>query len=258
MLVLKGMALAEPVYGNPALRPMDDIDLLVRREDAPRARAALTDLGYEAPSFDGDFRRRAATVFLPSSKRSARQKLDIHWALVDDRYGPAAYRWADGAWGRAREFSVGGASARALSPADALIHGCVHLAVHHGLRGLLWHCDLAMMARVWRDEIEWEGLVDWVVEARLRGVVFAALSCADAMLGFGVPASVFSRLRPRSLRAKACVRWLLPRFTALRSVPFQDYVVPLLLMDRGRDVTGLVLRRLLLTGSGSLTGKNFR
>jgi hypothetical protein len=246
-LVLKGMALAEPVYEDPALRPMDDIDLLVRREDAPRARAALGDLGCYASNFDDDLRRRAATLFAPPGRRSARPALDLHWDLVDERYGPAASRWADGVWDRAREFKVGGISVRALSPADALIHACVHLAVHHGLRGLLWHCDLAMMVRAWKEEIEWKHLADRVVDARLAGMVYAALKSAEATVGLSVPASIFSRLRPRSLRTRAFVKCLLPHLVALRSIPYQDYVIPLLLMDRGRDVLALVLRRFLLT-----------
>jgi hypothetical protein len=107
-----------------------------------------------------------------------------------------------------------------------------------------------MMARAWREEVEWESLVDWVVDARLTGIVYAALKCAEAMVGLGVPVSVLARLLPRSLRTRALVRRLLPRFAALRTIPFQDYLVPLLLMDRGRDVLALVLRRFLLPRSG--------
>lgn len=249
-LVLKGIALAEPVYGNPALRPMDDIDILVRRRDVPPVRAALADLGYEAPSFEDDLRRRAATVFFPPRTGSTRPLLDLHWDLVDDRYGPGAFRWAEGVWERARQASLGGVSVRALSPTDCLIHACVHLAVHHGLRGLLWSCDLAMMARAWREEIEWESLVDRVVEARLTGMVYAALRCAEAMVGLEVPEWVLARLSPRSLRGRAIERWLLPPLAALRSIPSQEYVVPLLLMDRGRDVAGVILGRLLSGISG--------
>ena len=163
----------------------------------------------------------------------------------------------DGVWERARTVSVGGTSARVLSPTDALIHACLHLAVHHGLRGLLWYCDLAMIARVWQEEIEWDRLVDWVMDARLGGV-YAALKCAEVMVGLEVPAPALRRLRPHSLRARATIRWLVPRFVALRSIPYQDYVMPLFLMDRGWDVLALVLRRFLLPGSGPLTGKNFR
>ena len=45
--LLKGVVLAQLVYGNLALRPMMDIDLLIRREHAEAALEALAQLGYE-------------------------------------------------------------------------------------------------------------------------------------------------------------------------------------------------------------------
>jgi len=46
VIVLKGAALAETVYENLALRPMSDIDLLVRKEDLLSLDKQLKTLGY--------------------------------------------------------------------------------------------------------------------------------------------------------------------------------------------------------------------
>lgn len=45
-LLIKGAALATMVYGDGALRPMEDFDLVVHRPDCPRAVGAVTDLGW--------------------------------------------------------------------------------------------------------------------------------------------------------------------------------------------------------------------
>src|SRR4051794_8644020 len=45
---LKEVGLAGDVYGDPALRPMGDLDLLVRREDVARAAAALEQMDFAA------------------------------------------------------------------------------------------------------------------------------------------------------------------------------------------------------------------
>ena len=45
-LVLKGAALAHLVYGDSGLRPMRDVDLLIRKADAGRARDVLTRCGF--------------------------------------------------------------------------------------------------------------------------------------------------------------------------------------------------------------------
>lgn len=232
-VVLKGMALAEPLYGNPALRPMDDVDVLVLRSHARRAREALEALGWRAAaSFEHDLGRRAASMFVGPAGLA----IDLHWDLVDDKSGPAAGRWARGAWERAREGR--------LAPTDALVHACVHLTVNHGLLGALARCDIALMAMRWAAAIDWDLLVAAAGDARLRGGVWAALCCTEATLRPGIPAGVLAALAPRGPRSRALGRWLLPRFARLGSVPRQDYVVPLLTMDRARDVAALLVRRL--------------
>lgn len=46
-LVLKGAAMAHLVYPQPVLRPMRDLDLLVRAEEVYRAYALLPEIGAE-------------------------------------------------------------------------------------------------------------------------------------------------------------------------------------------------------------------
>ncbi len=45
-LLVKGIALGSLIYRDPAHRPMRDIDLLVKKDDAARAEQLLFDLGY--------------------------------------------------------------------------------------------------------------------------------------------------------------------------------------------------------------------
>ena len=46
VIVLKGAALADTVYSHRALRPMSDIDLLVRKEKLTEVETQLLDMGY--------------------------------------------------------------------------------------------------------------------------------------------------------------------------------------------------------------------
>lgn len=241
--VLKGMALAERVYDHPALRPMEDLDVLVRRVDVPAVAAVLTDHGYApSPTYERDLRGRQATVFVPDRRAAGSPLIDVHWDLVDAKSGPGAHAWSRRVWERLAEISVGAARGYALAPTDALVHAAVHLTVNHGLRGLLWTVDLAMMTRAWRDDIAWHALPDTAAESRLRGALYAALACCRATIGLDVPSEVLAQLRRRSPRA-TLLAWCLPRFAALGAIPFQEYVVPLLAMDRGRDVIRTILRR---------------
>ncbi|MCB9077508.1 MAG: nucleotidyltransferase family protein [Anaerolineaceae bacterium] len=54
VLVVKGAALAHIIYPEPGLRPMRDIDLLVKQADARRAQQLLAELGFDAPLPEND------------------------------------------------------------------------------------------------------------------------------------------------------------------------------------------------------------
>ena len=49
VMFLKGLSLIELLYKNPALRPCSDIDLLILKEDLPKAIDVLENLGYTLP-----------------------------------------------------------------------------------------------------------------------------------------------------------------------------------------------------------------
>ena len=48
-IVLKGAYVAEAVYKNIALRPMSDVDILVKKKDLPAVEKILLKLGYDPP-----------------------------------------------------------------------------------------------------------------------------------------------------------------------------------------------------------------
>jgi hypothetical protein len=249
-IVLKGMALADAVYGDPALRPMRDVDLLVPPSDVDRAVAVLGDAGYDPPrTFALDRPRRAAAMFLPRVAAQRGLILDVHWSLTDARAGSAAAHWAAGVHARAVPTMFGAAPAARLDATDAVVHTAVHLATHHGLVGLTGYCDLAMLAGRRADEVDWDRLVCDVRAARLVTCVGTVLDVAARLVGAAVPASVRRALgssrRPRAALARLGLASPRARaWFALEGAPGQDYAVPLLVADRARDVLALVSRRL--------------
>jgi len=48
VILLKGSYLARHVYRDPALRPMDDVDILIHEEDLEQARSVLSNIGYRS------------------------------------------------------------------------------------------------------------------------------------------------------------------------------------------------------------------
>lgn len=160
VIALKGVALLAHVYRSIGLRPMVDLDLLMRKEDILAATACLAALGYRAAhaepaeglalSFENE-------VLLTRTDR-IQLAVELHWSLFDSPYYqhrlPMAWFWET-----AIEAQVGSTTVRILGPGAELLYLCGHLALHHQGHGLLWQYDLAALVAVGAGTLNWDALL---------------------------------------------------------------------------------------------------
>jgi hypothetical protein len=155
VILLKGAALAQAVYRNFSVRPMGDVDLLVRREkDLPTALRVLAALGYDEivpPQLTYTNQlmlRKPGRVEIP---------IEVHWSLFTSLYQHAlTMNWF---WQTTLPVDIGDASARILGPEAQLLYLCGHILLPHGReRGprLLWLHDVAEVIARYRERIDWE------------------------------------------------------------------------------------------------------
>ena len=236
VIPLKGPALAELLYPHPALRPSTDLDLLIRREALVPVDGLLQGLSYRPTADDHswgfDVAYDRATVY----EGPGGVRVDLHWSLVSD----PRFSWneADGlaVWERAIKMPLAGGAALSLCPEDLLLYLAVHLAVHHGLAGLLWYWDLARLIDRHADRLDWDTVVARASRWRVRTALSFALLGCERFFGASAPAAVMSRLRVRGLRA-AALRWLVLYREADR-LRRLEHLIALLLVDRARDLIG--------------------
>jgi hypothetical protein len=234
VIPLKGPVLADALYADPAQRPFSDLDLLIRRERLRDADRLLRGLGYrrlaDAHSWEFDVAYDRATLY---ESREGIQ-VDLHWSLVSDpRYG-----WSETAglevWERAVEIRVAGHAALGLCPEDLVLYLATHLAVHHGLAGLLWYWDLALLLDRWGARLDWSTVLERAARWRVRRALgFALLGC-EIFFERSIPGPAQTGLRVWGPRAML-LRWLLRRRDAERLARL-EHVTALLLVDRSRDV----------------------
>jgi hypothetical protein len=157
VLALKGAALAHLVYPEPGLRPMRDLDLLVKPAEARRAQELLLGLGFQAP-LPGE-------AALPDKHLSAALlqtddllvSIEIHHNLFNAAF-PASMTLAD-LTGPPLPFALDGVTAYTLGYEDMLWHLCQHLTYHTSvweLFRLVWVADIVAFAGRFAAEIDWE------------------------------------------------------------------------------------------------------
>ncbi len=209
-ILLRGRSLGEAIYGNPALRPFSDLDLLVRLEDAPRAKEILLNLGYNLPSGSVDahyFERNHLHLQLAKSA----DVVELHWAL-DHKYTLFVIDYAE-IFRAATVGRIAGVEALCLSPEDLLLTLCIHLVKHctysryitpgpdlldrvASAGFLILYCDVATLIRRRGADLDWAAVVEKARRWQVESAVQPALAAVAELFAAPVPEAALSSLSP--------------------------------------------------------------
>lgn len=192
----KGPMLATAAYGNLALRPFADLDLLVHRPDVPRARAIMTAQDY-VPRYDLKPSQEAGLLRFaceyPFQRReqygnnghSARQEVnvDIHWELFPPSFSLPLD--AEKFWQRLETLNLAGAPVSTFATEDLLLYLCVHGFAHHWNR-LEW---IAVLARLIENQpdLHWNRLEIQAERTGGERILLMGLLLAHDLMGAPVP-----------------------------------------------------------------------
>jgi hypothetical protein len=189
MVPYKGLVLTQQVYGNLALRPILDIDLLILKEDFQRVKKLLLTERYQplhhVSSAEEEFRLFSACEYefvTPSS----RHVVEIHWGVWEESV--FSVQAVSGVLQRSHSSSFLGLSVLTLSPEDALVFACVHLAKHRW-RELRLICDIAELIRV-HPQMDWIRLLEIAENTHNKRLLYLGILLAHDVLGAAVPKGV--------------------------------------------------------------------
>jgi hypothetical protein len=198
-LLLKGAALAHSIYPSFALRPMNDLDILVPAELAPSAWALMRDDGWGLEQADGaefhaDFHHLKPLV----DPAGAGIVLEIHRTMMPH---PGPFKLEDASiWAESRDIPTGSATARIPSELHQLLHLCVHFAWSHSLDHGLGRTvrDVATLTAM--HKIDWDAFTSLAIGARSATCAYWTLAMSRTLASAPVPDDVLSALRPHQPR----------------------------------------------------------
>ena len=184
VIVLKGGLLGYTLYEFPIYKKMNDIDILVRFEQAEQASKILKELGFTCVgNLFGQEEISASTHHAPpyvSSDLSC--VVGLHWN-IHSKYTP----WkADlqGIWDRKHPVKIAGTSVFRMSWEDHLLHLCVHLPFYKiGLREL---ADVYNTVLFCNPTIDWSAFKKRVEEWGAEDPAFRVLSLANSLMPLGL------------------------------------------------------------------------
>lgn len=132
ILVLKGPALIQNIYHNPALRPMTDIDILLHPEHLSELKTCLHTLNYESPT-------QYPNIFLKNNTTFDIHTDPLHADRIQQRSKAVPINLEE-LWQDARPFPNTN-NLFMLSLPDQILTLCVH-ALKHGYERKIWLLDI--------------------------------------------------------------------------------------------------------------------
>ncbi|CAN5306418.1 hypothetical protein BH10PSE11_BH10PSE11_06090 [soil metagenome] len=190
---LKGMAIIASVPDQLALRPMGDVDLLVRPSDASAAMDILSDAGwwphYGTTSFIKQEVMERSEGY--GFERGKHIYLDLHWQMLK------LSRWAGvdaDLWSRVIHTKIGDIPCCVPSFEDQVLHAFVHGAPWDPNGALRWAADSVLILRTAGANFDWDYLLR---QARQRHVLVPVRECIKYLaknLEVSVPESILSSL----------------------------------------------------------------
>jgi hypothetical protein len=230
-IALKGPALALSAWGDIKLRQFNDLDLLVRPDDAGRAAEVLVAAGYWPRTFD---RKNPANSLARGCEDEFIQPgspwmIDLHWELHPSNfsYGPSAAA----IWRRAESVQLENTDVPILAPGDLVLYLAVHSA-KHGWTSLGWVSDFDR-ARQAIEAAQMPAMLEAARDSGCLRMLLLALTLARDLLDAPMPSAFADALQSdRSIaplvdgiarrlfvnvgmRARLYSEWMVP----LRTIP---------------------------------------
>jgi len=229
-IVLKGTTLAEQLYGNPALRTVVDIDIMVRPGELSSASSLLVEMGYEQlvppQTWYHSFHKAPYR-----KQRKFPVFIELHWDLEDRRL--VAIPQQD-IWNRAQWLKLPGGNIMVLSPEDTLLFLSNNFSKQGG-RKLRSVCDIAELIKKYDRVLNWDYIVKSSKSWNIEVALYYSLRWAHDLLGAPVPISSVRALKPGVWRR--CLLGLLMN---------QEFFISSIRLDKLRAETYIVARSLMM------------
>ena len=214
-VLLKGLAYVREYYDPPHLRPMRDLDLLVKEGEVPEAHRALIQAGFKEGGSSEEQAFYAGHHHLPPLFHgSTGMCLELHHHLMKLPAYYVGFPPLDDFWKDARESSAFPGKALLLDPTLEVLNTCIHVTHGDAIGGRAQNLiDLARIVEAHGDRIDWDRLARYAASPCVASSLAVPL---EYLAREGLPAPS-PPVRTRFIELSRLKRWELRLLFALTS-----------------------------------------
>ncbi len=239
IIPLKGIVLANTLYHNLGVRPMLDIDILVKEEDIKSAEKCILQIGYQKQlnRLYEDYWRMYQAHFCFYNFRN-KVLLELHWKIAPSR--PNILN-LDGIWKRTKLQAVDQVQVLLLSPEDTLLSLYLHIGKNISslqyikLKNL---CDINELIAQHGNIMNWNYIADKLESWRIRGLSFYLHRMTNMYLNTPWPVRISCGAAPHIVKRKIMIIYA---SRLRRSSRLHAALLMALMIDSLKDLFALVL-----------------
>jgi len=199
VIPFKGFSLIHTVYNNPGLRPMVDVDILVKENDLTNIKSILNKSGYEDNSEKARCNEQQfEIVFTKKIASNHYTIIEVHHELSPARPHKLNLPYL---WQRARKETVDGYEIQHLSPEDTLLSLALHLRRHTRRLTLKFIIDIAELLNKHNVVMDWHYIKKSAADNHIITTMHTSLSLAKELLEAEIPLETINQFRPNTLKA---------------------------------------------------------
>lgn len=194
---LKGPFLSDDIHRHIGSRTSTDLDILIRKEDFPRAKQELAKIGYYpvkssySEEFIMDFFRHRP-FFKKDVNSSLNPVVEIHWNFYPQR--PKKFDMTP-VWKTAIPKKIENTPFLCLSHSYTLIHLAINLRIN-GYLNFRHFSDLDALITNFKDKIDWEYVIKQSLINKKRIALFYGLYFTRELLDTEIPSHILEPIKP--------------------------------------------------------------
>jgi hypothetical protein len=195
--VFKGANIREQIYDNPAVRPSDDIDILVSKTDKTRAIQALVKAGFAFQPEPENISHEAGLIGPNGS-------IDLHWDIL--RPGRTRIDLTDELLATREEYSNYWGFGAEAELFIMLVHPVFTKYTTAPQASIIRLVDLAR----WIDkhDIDWEKVYNWLEKGGVKTPAWLTKQWLEMITGKTLPESFVQKIEPSGLKKSYLQNWL--------------------------------------------------
>ncbi len=188
-MLLKGAVLAHPIYTEPGLRPIGDVDVLVEPVHIREATRIVEELGWVA--LRGPRERDLLLTHGVDLRKPPHGALDLHRYLLEECCWAGA---DDGVWQRAQPMTSVTSTTVVPAPADLLLHVCAHGVRWSPVHAGHWVADAVRIIQADGERLDWDVVIAEAARRRLGLQMSHALRLVRERGHVDVPMAIIDTL----------------------------------------------------------------